>query len=126
VKQLKKNPTMESGKKATVGTRIIQGLQEFVETLEQREPVTEKFTCRQIELDLRPTPYDPEMVKETRKLLGASQSVFARFLGVSIKTVRAWEQGINTPNDIACRFMDEIRRNPPYWLERLRDAAVAK
>ena len=117
---------MKVSKKATVGTRIIQGLQEFVDTLKKGESVAEKFTCRVVELDLRPTPYDPGMVKETRNLLRASQAVFARFLGVSIKTVRSWEQGINTPSDMACRFMDEIRLNPKYWLGRLKQAAVTR
>jgi putative transcriptional regulator len=116
----------EFKKETTVGARIIQGLEEFADTLEKKVPVTEHFTCREIELDLRPTAYNQESVRATRKLLGASQAVFARFLGVSIKTVRAWEQGINTPSDMACRFMDEIRANPKYWIGRLKKAAVAK
>jgi putative transcriptional regulator len=116
----------ELEKKASVGARIIEGLQEFADTLKKKEPIAEKFTCRVVELDLHPTPYDPELVKATRQLLRASQAVFARFLGVSVKTVQAWEQGASTPNDMACRFMDEIRHNPPYWTERLRQAAVAK
>src|SRR5713101_1327770 len=95
--------------KPSVGARIIQGLREFVETLENKESVAAKFNCRQVELDLRPTPYDPKLVKKTRKLLRVSQAVFARFLGVSVKTVRSWEQGIKAPNAMACRFMDEIR-----------------
>jgi len=66
------------------------------------------------------------MVRRTRGLLRASQAVFARFLGVSVKTVRAWEQGFNVPSDMACRFMDEIRRDPSYWLRRLRSAIVAR
>jgi putative transcriptional regulator len=116
----------DSQKKASVAARIIEGLQDFVETLEKKQPISQKFTCRVVELDLHPTAYDPEQVKETRLLLQASQAVFARFLGVSVKTVRAWEQGVNTPNDMACRFMDEIRFNPAYWIHRLQKAAVAK
>jgi putative transcriptional regulator len=66
------------------------------------------------------------LVKQTRALLGASQAVFANFLGVSVKTVRAWEQGVNTPSAMACRFMDEIRRDPKHWIARLSEAAVAR
>jgi putative transcriptional regulator len=116
----------EFAKKPSVGTRIIQGLEEFADTLAKDESITATFNCRVVELDLQPTPYTPELVRKARKSLNASQSVFARFLGVSVKTVRAWEQGINTPNDMACRFMDEIRRDPVYWIKRLRQAAVAK
>ena len=108
----------------SVGARIVQGLREFAEALEKREPIAERFNCRVIELDLHPTPYGPELVKETRMSLHASQKVFARLLGVSVKTVCAWEQGINTPQDVACRFMDEIRHDPSYWLKRLRESAI--
>jgi putative transcriptional regulator len=109
-----------------VGERIVRGLEEFVTVLEKGEPIHEHFTCRQVRLDLTPTPYNGERVRETRGLLGASQAIFARFLGVSVKTIRAWEQGVNTPNGMACRFMDEIHRDPKHWIARLRGAAVLK
>ncbi len=74
----------------------------------------------------KPGPYGPEQVKETRRLLNASQALFAKFLGVSASTVRAWEHGTNVPSALACRFMDEIRREPERWVERLRSAVVYK
>ena len=40
------------------------------------------------------------------------------------KSLIAWEQGAKNPSDMACRFMDEIRHNPRYWQERLRESAV--
>jgi putative transcriptional regulator len=61
------------------------------------------------------------MVKETRKLIRASQAIFAQFLGVSLSAVRDWEQGIKPPGGAACRIMDEIRRNPDYFVGRLRE-----
>ncbi|OAI41300.1 hypothetical protein AYO40_03330 [Planctomycetaceae bacterium SCGC AG-212-D15] len=112
--------------KTSVGDRIVQRLQGFTEALENKEVIQERFTCRRIELNLNPTPYKPAKVKKTRKLLGASQAVFAKFIGVSLNTVRAWEQGINPPNNMACRLMDEIQRNPAYFIERLRECAVQK
>ncbi|MCI0378378.1 MAG: helix-turn-helix domain-containing protein [Gemmataceae bacterium] len=116
----------ENGKKASVGARIIEGLEEFVSALEKKEPIGAKFNCRVVELDLHPSAYSPQLVRAIRKSLETSQALFARFLGVSIKTVRAWEQGINTPSDVACRFMDEIRLNPNYWRRRLKNAVVRK
>ena len=112
--------------KASVASRIGSRLKELTEALQSGAKISDHFTCRKVVLDLRPTPYDPKRVKETRRLLRASQAVFAQFLGVSIQTVRAWEQGENTPRDVACRFMDEIRHNPAYWLERLTQASVTK
>ena len=112
--------------KASVGAQILKRLNGFAEALKNDEAVSERFTCRRVVLDLNPTPYSPELVKETRKILGASQAMFAQFLGVSVQTVRSWEQGKNTPSDMACRFMDEIRRNPKYWLERFLGALITK
>ncbi len=110
----------------TVGEQIIEGLQEFGEALKNRETLSKQLNCRKIVLDLNPAPYDPKSVKETRELLNVSQAVFASFLGVSANTVRAWEQGVNAPNDMACRFMDEIRHDPQYWLERLKEMVIPK
>jgi putative transcriptional regulator len=104
---------------------LIEGLEGFVTALKNGEKIIDKFTCRRVVLDLRTHVYTPARVKATRKLLRASQALFAQFLGVSAKTVRAWESG-KTPSDIARRFMDEIQRNPDYWRARLRDSARLK
>jgi putative transcriptional regulator len=112
-------------RKDSVGKKLIEGLREFTEALEGDERISEKFTCRKITLDLLPVSYSAKTVKTTRKLLGVSQAVFAQFLGVSVKTVCAWEQG-KTPGDMACRFMDEIRGNPEYWCKRLRESIRVK
>lgn len=115
----------QSKSKPSVGSRIVKRMQTFTEALERGEGISERFTCRKISLDLQPARYTPEEVKKTRELLKASQAVFAQFLGVSVKTVRSWEQG-KEPSPMARRFMDEIRRDPDRFLERLREAVVAK
>lgn len=109
----------------SVEDEILEALSEFTDALKKGE-VSKRFTCRQLKLDLNTTSYSPELVKTTRRLLKVSQTLFARFLGVSPKTVRSWEQGINTPSSMARRFMDEIRRSPGYWMERLRESAVTQ
>jgi putative transcriptional regulator len=112
--------------KPSVADRILERLTGFTEALESGEPIAAKFTCRQIELDLKPISYKPEKVKKIRQALGASQPVFAKLLGVTVQTVRAWEQGVNALSHMACRFLDEIDRNPTYWRDRLKGAAVPK
>jgi putative transcriptional regulator len=62
------------------------------------------------------------MVSDVRGVLGVSQSIFARFLGVSVNAVRTWEQGTKTPQGGAQRFMDEMRRDPDYWRARLQES----
>jgi len=127
---MKNRMELDSQKKRTemetsVENEILEGLADFTDALKKGE-VFERLTCRQIKLDLKPTQYSPRLVKETRKTLGVSQTLFARFLGVSPKTIRSWEQGVNAPNPMACRFMDEIRRNPIYWTERFKGAVVTE
>ena len=108
-----------------VAGRITSRLTAFTKALESDVVVSEKFTVRTIRLNLQPTAHKPATVRKTRDLLKLSQPLFAKFLGVSVQTVRAWEQGDNIPSDMACRFLDEINANPTYWQSRLRDAAVS-
>jgi DNA-binding transcriptional regulator YiaG len=112
--------------KDSVEKRISERLKGFVAALKSDAVMTERFTCRTMILDLEPVPYNPKTVKATRKLLHVSQGLFAQFLGVSRNTVCSWEQGTNAPNDMACRFMDEIQRNPEYWRQRLKDSIRIK
>jgi putative transcriptional regulator len=62
-----------------------------------------------------------------RERLGTSQAILARFLGVSINTLRAWEQGKRTPQPIACRFLFEIESDIAAWRRRiLNEVSVAE
>ncbi len=79
---------------------------------QRRTGLSEKFTVRKIRLNLEPTSYNPATVRKTRDVLKLSQPLFAKFLGVSVQTVRAWEQGNKIPSDMACQFLDEINANP--------------
>lgn len=110
----------------SVAGRIVSRLTAFTESLESDAGVSEKFTVRKIRLNLEPTSYNPATVRKTRDVLKLSQPLFAKFLGVSVQTVRAWEQGDNIPSDMACRFLDEINANPAYWQRRLQSAVVSQ
>ena len=111
---------------SSVAGRIVSRLTEFTKALESDATVSEKFTVRTIRLNLQPTTHKPASVRKTRDLLKLSQPLFAKFLGVSVQTVRAWEQGDNVPSDMACRFLDEINRDPAYWQRRLRSATESQ
>ena len=50
--------------------------------------------------------YNAEGVKEIRQSLHMTQAMFAGMIGVSQKTVEAWESGRNTPMGPASRFLD--------------------
>lgn len=109
-----RSKTLRRQRASSVGAKIVGRLTEFTRALENGTPLTAKFTCRTVRLNRSAPAFDADRVRETRGRLHASQAVFAMLLGVSVKTVRAWEQGVNAPSDMANRFMDEIRRQPQY------------
>ena len=47
-----------------------------------------------------------------------TQAVFANYMGVSSKTVEAWEKGTNHPTGSACRLLDILSsdciKNMPF------------
>ena len=45
--------------------------------------------------------YDAAEIKGIRKSTGFTQAVFAQYMGVSVKTVEAWEAGRNVPSGAA-------------------------
>jgi putative transcriptional regulator len=55
--------------------------------------------------------FTPEDIKRIRKKTGASQGFLANWLGVSKKTVQAWESGRNIPNGSAARLLMLLDEN---------------
>jgi len=53
-------------------------------------------------------------IKDIRQKAGLTQSLFARYLGVSLKTVEAWESGRNQPNGTACRMLFLTKKDPHF------------
>lgn len=113
-------------RQSELGAILLPRFEAFTRALASGVDITKKFTVRRVQVTVTPAMFTPEIVKDTRRLLRASQAVFASFLGVSVQTVRAWEQGTNPPSDMACRFLDEIRLNPPYWQKRLKESMLVK
>ncbi|MCD8295594.1 MAG: helix-turn-helix domain-containing protein [Clostridia bacterium] len=69
------------------------------------------------ELGVKPVhEYSANEVKEIRKSCGLTQAMFAAFLGVSVKTVEAWERGRNCPGGSASRLLAMAEKDPffPY------------
>ena len=49
--------------------------------------------------------YDNIQIKKIRTSVGMTQVLFADYMGVSTKTVEAWEKGTNHPTGTACRLI---------------------
>lgn len=73
----------------------------------------------------RITQFRPEDVRAIRGGLGVSQSEFALFIGVSLATLRNWEQGRRRPRGPALALLQVAARNPRAVLEALHAARGA-
>ncbi len=61
---------------------------------------------------ISPLPrYSSLEIKEIRNKLNLSQSTFATILGVSIKTIEAWESGKNIPQGPAQRMLGLLEKD---------------
>ena len=52
--------------------------------------------------------YNKSEIKAIRTHAGMTQAVFANYMGVSSKTVEAWEKGTNHPTGSACLHSGEL------------------
>ena len=59
----------------------------------------------------------PSEIKKIRASTGLTQVLFAKFLGVSVKTVEAWESGRNHPEGAACRLLTMTKNDPAFPLK---------
>jgi len=93
---------------------IIQGLTEAVDYQQG------KISVRKTKLTIKPVvTFNNEDIKQIRQKTGLSQVVFAGSLGVSPKTVEAWENGRNKPEGASRRLL-EIVRDDPEFLKRFQ------
>jgi len=113
---------MTRKKKRNIGDEIIADLKELHAVLRAKVPLREKYTVRTVRAVPEPLEYSALDVKQTRELVGVSQPVFARMLGVSSALVRSWECGQRKPAPIARRLLDLIRANPSNWREMVQAA----
>jgi len=67
----------------------------------------------------RVTAFRPADVRAVRVKLGTSQSEFALMIGVSVATLRNWEQGRRTPDGPALALLRVAARNPKAVIEAL-------
>ena len=58
--------------------------------------------------------FNPEEIRAIRIETGLTQVLFAKYMGVSVKTVEAWEAGRNHPEGAACRLLSMTRKDPNF------------
>jgi putative transcriptional regulator len=66
---------------------------------------------------------DRKVVARVREQLNLSQAVFAQVLNVSAASVKAWEQGVRTPDGAAARLLEVAAEHPEYFASKLQGRA---
>ncbi|MGH8010231.1 MAG: type II toxin-antitoxin system HicB family antitoxin [Candidatus Binatia bacterium] len=64
-----------------------------------------------------PDRLQADRIRTIRRHLDVSQRVFADMLNVSLATVRAWEQGLRTPDGAATRLLSIAEHHPETLIE---------
>lgn len=85
---------------------IMTGLEEIVADAEGKVSLPKQvITIEPVKI------YEPSEVKAIRKATGLTQRLFAGAMGVSDKTVEAWEAGTNHPSGAASRLLSLVEKD---------------
>ena len=88
---------------------IMRGLTEAVDYQQG------KTSARKEKLTIKPvSTFNTDDIKQIRQRTGLSQVMFASSLGVSPKTVEAWENGRNKPEGPSRRLLEIVRDDPGF------------
>ena len=92
---------------STVFDKIALGLEEAI-AYEKGE-----LEAKKTKITVEPvTEFSASEIKNIRNSAGMTQIVFANFMGVSAKTVEAWESGRNKPEGPARRIFSLLKSDP--------------
>lgn len=73
------------------------------------------LNARTVKLSVQPVDsFSPDEIRAIRKNTGMTQVLFAKYIGVSVKTVEAWEAGRNHPEGAACRLLSMTQNDPSF------------
>lgn len=92
---------------SSVYESIMNGLSEAIEDAGQAKPKLKRRVVSIVPVK----EYTAKEIKKIRQSTGFSQKLFARYLGVSDKTVEAWEAGSNHPSGAASRILSMMEMN---------------
>ena len=86
---------------------IMTGLNEALDDAEGKKPILKRHKV---------TIYSSD-IKKIRNSTGMSQKAFAGYMGVSDKTVEAWETGTNHPSGAASRLLSMLEMDTDLVLK---------
>lgn len=86
---------------ASVYDSIMTGLTEALEDAGSKDKKLKRRVVSVIPVKV----YNADEIQDIRRKTGLSQKLFASYMGVSLKTVEAWEAGTNHPSGTASRIL---------------------
>ena len=86
---------------ASVYYSIMTGLTEALEDAGSKDKKLKRRVVSVIPVKV----YNADEIQDIRRKTGLSQKLFASYMGVSLKTVEAWEAGTNHPSGTASRIL---------------------
>lgn len=95
---------------------------ELMASIEEAGRIARKETAPSRVFTSEREPLDVKTIREGYKL---SQTRFAMLLGISVKTLRNWEQGRRAPVGPARVLLQVAARHPDAVWDVVRDAAAA-
>ena len=96
--------------------RVRNMTDEEVEAAALADPDAQPLTDEQLARAFR-----PRSLVELRQRLGLDQAEFARRFRIDLDTLKAWEQGLDVPDDVARVYLRVIDRNPDAVATALKD-----
>lgn len=61
--------------------------------------------------------YNAGTIKSIRESIGLSRAELSELMGVSVKTVQAWESGRNKPNGSSARLLQILQVSPNEFID---------
>ena len=92
-----------------LGKELIEACKEIIEIQEKRKLA--RLNKKSVAI-LPVNNFKPEEIKSIRQKFEMTASVFAKMLGVSSKTVEAWESGLRKPTGAYSRLLQIITHDP--------------
>ena len=89
---------------------IIASLNELIDMAEGKETgaVVHRRAVQEVE------QFTPKQIKEVRQSAGMTQKTFAACIGVSVKSIEAWEGGRSRPDGPARRLIGLMKSRPRF------------
>ena len=82
------------------------------EAIEDAKADKKFLKAETVSIEIEPiVEYNADAIKKIRQNTGLTQSLFAQWLGVSARTVEAWEAGRNKPSGPSNRLLNLLQQN---------------